>query len=781
MNAGSIYVSIKARMGAFMRDLGRAKTATMTSSTAMVSHFNKVHAAIAGLAGAAGLGMLVKSVIQTGAEFQRTMATVRGVMRATEDEFASLEKIAKHMGETTEWTAVQAAESLKFLGMAGFEAGKAIRALPGTLDLATAGNIDLGQAADIATNALTAMQLQTEELGRVNDAFVGTITRSNTNMQMMAESFRYAAPVANAFGMDIERLSALIGVLGNAGVQGSMAGTQLAFGFQKAQKVFERLGVRGEGKDLIDALRAINKAGWKNAEVMKVFGMRGGRAALILKDLIPQVENLERALRNNKDEHKELADIMRNTAIGAWRELKSAIEGIKIEAFTEKSSTLQQSIENLTETVRGNKDIYVEAATGLVKFAEVLANLLATIQRWTKEDINFIQKLTDAVYFFFHRKPATGELGILEQELVNLKTKLHDLYVERAEGFPVADKEIQKIELAIEARRKQIEALKDLADARKNLKLTHPEQDPSQVAPPVLPDAEKQKEEIKKAITSSMPTRDEAYRVYMQQWRKVEAASMQAYKDFTEKEREPFKVRHEMTPVLDIFGGADMSQIQDPSQINRVWDQYKATSVKKVEETFSALTQLSEQTANSMQSNFSDFFFDAFTGKLDDLQDYARSIFESIARAASDILSQQLVEALFGSITKSGGGGGLLGEAFSFIGGLVEHDGGVVGRGGKYRTTSAVNFIGAPRLHGGLRPDEMPAILQKGETVLPKGMPPGNTQNITIPINVDVQNAGSPEQAEETGTVIADMIDNKIRQTLLDEMRPGGMLQTRYA
>ena len=104
--------------------------------------------------------------------------------------------------------------------MAGFAADKAIKALPGTLDLATAGGIDLGRAADIATNALTAMGLQVEELTRVNDVFVGTITRTNTNMEMMAESFKYSAPLARAYGYSIEELSGLIGTLGNAGIQG---------------------------------------------------------------------------------------------------------------------------------------------------------------------------------------------------------------------------------------------------------------------------------------------------------------------------------------------------------------------------------------------------------------------------------------------------------------------------------------------------------------------------------------------------------------------------------
>jgi TP901 family phage tail tape measure protein len=253
-------------MGAFRRDLKVARAESLRTSQFMAKNFDAVKGAMIGLAGVAGIGMVAKSIIRMGMEFQQSMAVVRGVTRATEKEF---QNIAKKLGETTEWTASQAADALKFLGMAGFSASKAMAALPGTLDLATAGNIALGQAADIATNALTAMQLEVGELGRVNDVFVGTITRSNTNMEMMAESFRYAAPVAKAYGISIERLSALIGTLGNAGIQGSMAGTQLAFGFQKAARVFKELGIDGTGKDMVDALEAANKAGWDSAKMMQ--------------------------------------------------------------------------------------------------------------------------------------------------------------------------------------------------------------------------------------------------------------------------------------------------------------------------------------------------------------------------------------------------------------------------------------------------------------------------------------------------------------------------------
>lgn len=166
------------------------------------------------------LTKLSSEFLEVGAAFEHTMATVRGVMRATPEQFLRLEGIARQMGATLEWTATESAEALKYLGMAGLSAEESIKALPPTLDLATAGQIALARAADISTNAMIAMGLSVDELDHVNDIFVATITRTNVNMEQMAESFKYAAPKAKAYGYSIEELAAMIGLLGNAGVQG---------------------------------------------------------------------------------------------------------------------------------------------------------------------------------------------------------------------------------------------------------------------------------------------------------------------------------------------------------------------------------------------------------------------------------------------------------------------------------------------------------------------------------------------------------------------------------
>ena len=160
------------------------------------------------------------------------------------------------------------------------------------------------------------------------------------------------------------------------------------------------------------------------------------------------------------------------------------------------------------------------------------------------------------------------------------------------------------------------------------------------------------------------------------------------------------------------------------------------------EETLDEWVKLTERTADAMQENFSNLFFDAMTGKLKTLEDYAKAVFDSIARMASDMAAQQLTQGLFG---KDMQGGGWLSSLFNMVGGsggatgmgtnttfsgggsmggymaMVKHGGGSFNSGGATRAIPASYFATAPRLHQGLAADEYPAVLQKGEQVIPKG------------------------------------------------------------
>ena len=385
--AGASTKTLTTHIGANTKQLdasliaARKKIGAFTA--AGMRSFALLTGAAVGAGGIAAVAIAFKKITESGVAFEQSMTTAGAVMRATAQEMTDLTAIAREMGATTEWTATQSAEALQFLGMAGFNATQSIAALPGVLDLATAGGLDLGRAADIATNALTAMGLEVEELERVNDVFIGTITRSNTNMEMMAESFKYAAPIARAFGYSIEELSAMIGMLGNAGVQGSSAGTQLAMAIQKANKIAVRFGF--ESADLVDVLEDLNAAGMDGQAMFDLFGVRAGRAALILKDATQGTKDFQEVLGGVGGEAETLADKMRGTLGGAFKELKSVIESVGLDIFATYRDDLRAWVKNLSESTREHaqdivdfaykvRDAFDLAKAAIIRVTEILAN-----------------------------------------------------------------------------------------------------------------------------------------------------------------------------------------------------------------------------------------------------------------------------------------------------------------------------------------------------------------------------------------------------------------------
>ncbi len=297
-----------------------------------------------------------KSVVTMGATFEKTMATVGGVSRATAGELQQLTDIAKEMGATTEFTATQAAQGLQFLAMAGFTVEQSIAALPGTLDLATAGQLSLGRASDIVTDSLTAMGLGVSDLGRLNDVFIATITRSNTNVNMLGDSFRYAAPIASQLGVEVESLAAMFGTLANAGIKGSDAGTDLRQALLRTASAAKTLGLE-DGATLVDVLEELNRKQAGVNEVQKLFGIIATKSVLVLKSNIEQYKNLQGELQKSEGEAKKLADTMRNTLQGKFDTLNSSIEAFKMDVFEVFKKDIKDIVVFLIEAVRGAKDL----------------------------------------------------------------------------------------------------------------------------------------------------------------------------------------------------------------------------------------------------------------------------------------------------------------------------------------------------------------------------------------------------------------------------------------
>lgn len=356
-----------------------------------------------------GLGSFIlagQQAIQTSLQFEQTVvnaaAKFPGAIKPGTEAFMNLEKVARTIGATTEFTASQAAGGLNFLAMAGFNAEQSIAALPKIVDLATASNIDLARASDIATDTLGAMGLATKDaaqlsrnLARVNDVLAKTTTSANTNMEQLFEAITESGPIAVSAGSNIEQLSSLIGTLANAGIKGSKAGTTLKNLFVRlsavtpeAAKGLKLLGVTtknssGDLRNVVDILADINKGtaklgtAEKSQVLFKIFGkIPLAGINVLLNEGAAGLRTYQKELENAGGSSADMAAMMRATTLGSVKALKSALEGLGITIFKQVQPAFLAGVEGLTKIVRGVSN-FIEQNPGLIKILGTIIKIAA--------------------------------------------------------------------------------------------------------------------------------------------------------------------------------------------------------------------------------------------------------------------------------------------------------------------------------------------------------------------------------------------------------------------
>lgn len=194
------------------------------------SAFELVGAALVASGIAAGLKAIYEAYgecVSIAGDFQETMSTVEALSGANANDMAALSEQAKELGATTKYTATEAAQAMTFMGMAGWNAQQMISGMDGVLSLAAASGEDLALTSDIVTDNLTAFGLKAEDTAHFADVLAAAATNSNTSVSVMGETFKQSASIAGALGYSIEDVSTAVGLMANAGVKGSIAGTAL--------------------------------------------------------------------------------------------------------------------------------------------------------------------------------------------------------------------------------------------------------------------------------------------------------------------------------------------------------------------------------------------------------------------------------------------------------------------------------------------------------------------------------------------------------------------------
>jgi len=320
------------------------------------------------------LAIIGGTAIKTFANFEKGMNKVRAVTGATGEQFQQLSVLARELGASTKFTAKEASEGMGFLAMAGFKVDEIMSALPATLDLAAAGAMELGRAADIVSNIMKGFEKDASKTGEVGDILTKTFTSSNTSLEQLGEAMSYAAPIAHGFRQSIETASAAIGILGDAGIQSSRAGTGLGQILAILAKKSDQIGVSifdssGKMRDFADILEDIQRKGMTAKEVVTIFGQRAGPAMQVL--LARGAEGL-RAFRNELEDSagttKKAADTMMEGISGAFIELKSAVSEAMIGFVEPFAGAIERLIDKVKGLVQwfGNLSISTKKTIGVI-------------------------------------------------------------------------------------------------------------------------------------------------------------------------------------------------------------------------------------------------------------------------------------------------------------------------------------------------------------------------------------------------------------------------------
>ncbi len=314
----------------------------------------------------APLVALGKSAMDTFVQFESGMAKVNAVTGATQKEFQQLTESAKNLGSTTRFTAQQVADLQLVLGRKGFDPSQIIAMEDSILKLATATGEDLSLAADVTASSLNAFNLESHEAGRVANVLASAAANSSIQLSTFSTAFGHAGASANALGIDIEQLSAMMGVLMDNGIKASKAGTGL-------RKVFMKLNEQGIPfeqtlKHLADGTMDLNQA-------EALVGATAANQLLILAKNEKQVRKLTKQYKTNTGELDKMNAIMTDTAEHKLKMMQSAIEGLQLEFGGLISEAITPIIKKVTDLAKKFTNLDDETKNLIINVGGFLAVL----------------------------------------------------------------------------------------------------------------------------------------------------------------------------------------------------------------------------------------------------------------------------------------------------------------------------------------------------------------------------------------------------------------------
>lgn len=374
VDAGTIFSEVRIEIDKLRGDIKRVETRldqfaknSNERSTAVQKNWTNSfkQVGLAGVAAFTAIGLVVKNGIKTFTSFEQSLANVQSVARATPEEFERIEQAAREAGETTKFTATEAADALYSLASAGLDAAEATEALDGVLKLAGATGSDLAFTSATVTSALSQFGLAADQSIDVANTLAAAIGNSQANMQKLSVSLRQVGPVAGSLGISLEKTIGPLQALFDAGFQGEQAGTalrnilgSLANEVDPTVKKLEELGLSFEDlnpsvNDITDIIGTLSDANLEAGEIINAFGREAGPQLLsLLKVGKTGLEEYTAAVTDT-NAAAEAYEIQMNTLQGDLAELQSATESVAISFVKEFAPAIRAGVDILTKIVRG--------------------------------------------------------------------------------------------------------------------------------------------------------------------------------------------------------------------------------------------------------------------------------------------------------------------------------------------------------------------------------------------------------------------------------------------
>ena len=339
----------------------------------------------------AGIGA---AAVKTTTDFQAGMSEVQAISGATGKDLELLTEKAKEMGSTTKFSASDSAEALKYMAMAGWKTQDMLKGLPAILNLAAAGGTDLAVTSDIVTDGMTAMGISIDDAGGFVDIMAATCSNANTNIELMGETLKYVGPVAGALGISMDDLSLAIGLMGNAGLKGSQAGTSLRSGLtnlikptEQMEKAMKKYGVEvvktgsgsvdflGTMENLRSTLGGLDET-TQAAALSTIFGKEAMSGwASIVNASEADFNKLSDAILESAGSAEKMSATMQDNSKGSIDNMKSAFEGFLIVIGEKLTPIIRDIVDNISKMFTWFNNLNPVVQDVVIAFGGLLASI----------------------------------------------------------------------------------------------------------------------------------------------------------------------------------------------------------------------------------------------------------------------------------------------------------------------------------------------------------------------------------------------------------------------